>query len=260
MRQVHWYGGNWPSLDEPRPHFCPTFSPPSQHLDKTILTHFVQIMKNKRIHASDENEHFFFKVPLLPSSATQKKRAGGALPTFAPVGSEGTPKKRMRRAGAPAQQQRFYNRDPTDQRTWRFYLKPRMLAFAIGPIFILGLFVWGTYSVTWTYLLNQLADSTSLAYLLILLFNGPMAMGTISLLKTTFSDPGSVPRGFDDVRSFKPPFLTLLTLSSPRHSPLPPLCSHMLRTLLSAKGLRRAKCVTAKLATISSLTALTTVR
>lgn len=108
----------------------------------------------------------------------------------------------MRRAGAPSPQQRFYNRDPTDQRTWRFYLKPRMIAFMIGPLFILGLFVWGTWTVTWVYLLQQLAETSSLAYLWILIFNGPMVLATISLFKTTFTDPGSVPKGFDDVRDF----------------------------------------------------------
>lgn len=75
-----------------------------------------------------------------------------------------------------------------------------MIAFMIGPLFILGLFAWGTWTVTWVYLLQQLAETSSLAYLWILIFNGPMTLATISLFKTAFTDPGSVPKGFDEVR------------------------------------------------------------
>jgi hypothetical protein len=105
----------------------------------------------------------------------------------------------MRRIGAPSPQQRFYQMDPTNQRPCSFYRTPKFLCWCFGPAFVLALFSWGFYAFTYLYCLKTLSDSP-LGTLFIILFNGSMLMATISLLKTTFTDPGSVPKNFEEVR------------------------------------------------------------
>lgn len=106
----------------------------------------------------------------------------------------------MRRNGAPLPQQRFYSMDPTNQRPCSFYRTPKFLCWSIGPLFVLGLFAWGCFAFSYLICIDSPSTPSGTGALYIIIFNGAMVMATLSLLKTTFTDPGSVPRGFEEVR------------------------------------------------------------
>lgn len=106
----------------------------------------------------------------------------------------------MRRAGSPSPLQRFYLTDPTNQRPLSFYRTGKFLCWMIGPLFVLGLFAYGTYAFSYLYCLQVVFEASDMGALYIVIFNGFMLLATISLLRTTFSDPGAVPRGFEEVR------------------------------------------------------------
>jgi len=74
----------------------------------------------------------------------------------------------------------------------------------IGPLFVLALFAYGIYAFSYLYCIRILSDTSNLGALYIIVFNGFMLLATISLLRTTFTDPGAVPRGFEEVRHSLP--------------------------------------------------------
>lgn len=130
-------------------------------------------------------------------------RIGGANPaTSVPFAL------RMRRIGAPSPQQRFYQMDPTNQRSWSFYKSGRFLCWAMGPLFVFALFGWACWAFSYLYCYRTLWDQSSLGALELLVFNGFMFMACLSLLRTTICDPGAVPPNFQDVRTFQPCFVS----------------------------------------------------
>lgn len=89
--------------------------------------------------------------------------------------------------------------DQTDQRSCKYYTRTSWLSGFLIEVIVFCLIIWSWYVCLFVIGLDILKNHKTFTTVFLLLYHVFIVLMITSLLRTTFTDPGSVPKNFRNV-------------------------------------------------------------